>query len=96
MDHAIGIIFWHSGTDESEMNHRYGVEFLIKDLFKKYVKNVLAHSERIIILQLAGTSINMNLTQVYASTADKQNSDAAQCYEQLHNALRQTRKTKLT
>jgi hypothetical protein len=40
------------------MNHRYEVGFLIKDLFKKYVKNVVAYSERIIILQLVGIPIN--------------------------------------
>jgi hypothetical protein len=37
----------------------------------------------------------MNLIQVYASTADKQDSDDAQFYEQLRDALK-TKKMKLT
>jgi len=70
------------------VNYRHGIGFLIKDSLKKYVKNIAVYSKRIIILQLAGISININLIQVYAPTADKQDSDATQYYEQLRNALR--------
>jgi len=49
---------------------------LIKDSLKKYVKNIAVYSKRIIIFQLAGISININLSQVYAPSADKQDNDA--------------------
>jgi len=55
--------------------------FLIKDSLKKYIKNVMAYSKRIIIFQLTEISININLIQVYVFIIDKQYS--AQFYEQL-------------
>ncbi|KAH0945718.1 hypothetical protein HN011_010998 [Eciton burchellii] len=66
--HYNGTTFYYLDDDESNLNYCHGVRFLIKDSFKKYVKNVEVYSERIIILQLAETSINMNLIQVYAPT----------------------------
>jgi len=48
----------------------------------------MAYSEIIIIVQLAGALININLIQVYASTANKQNSDVTEFYEQLRNTHR--------
>jgi len=77
------------------MNHRNGVRFLIKDSLKKYVKNVVAYSERIIIFLLAETSINMNLIQIYTSMVDKQDNDAAQFYEQLYDVLRTIKKNEI-
>jgi len=77
------------------MNHCHGVEFLIKDSLQKYIKNIVAYSEEIIILHLAGTLIDMNLVQIYVPMRDKQNNNAnfmsncAMHYEQL-------RKIKLT
>jgi len=55
----------------------------------------VVYSENIIILQLIGTSIDINLIQVYtpipyAYTADKQDNNAAQFYEQLRDALQTT------
>jgi len=77
------------------VNHRNGVRFLIKDSLKKYVKNVVAYSERIIIFLLAETSIDMNLIQIYAPMADKQDNDAAQFYEQLYDVLRTIKKNEI-
>jgi len=76
------------------VNHRYSVVFLIKNSLKKYIKNVVAYSERIIIFQLAGTPINMNLIQI-PMPLDKHDSDTAQFYEQLRDALRTTKKNKI-
>jgi len=47
----------------------------------------MAYLERIIILQLVGITIDTNLIQVYAPTADKQDDDTAPFYKQLRNAL---------
>jgi len=38
--HYNGTTFYYSGNDEFDINHCHGVGFLIKDLLKKYVKNV--------------------------------------------------------
>lgn len=67
--------FYYSGTDETDAQHRHGVEILINNSLKRYVKNMVAYSERIILLQLAGTLLNINIIQIYAPTVDKQISE---------------------
>jgi len=53
----------------------------------------VVYLKRIIKLHLARTLINIKLIQVYTNpTADKQDSNAAQFYEQLYDALRTTKK----
>jgi exonuclease III len=64
MDHYNGITYYYLDVK------RHGVAFLIKDSLKKYLKNIVAYSKRIIILQ-AGTLININLIQIYAPKANK-------------------------
>jgi hypothetical protein len=77
------------------VNHHHGIRFLIKDSLKKYVKNIMPYSERIITFQLTRTSTNLNLIQVYGPSEDKQDSDATQSYEKLLNALRMINKKEI-
>jgi len=85
--------FYYSGAEESDVSH--GMEFLIKDSLKKYVKNIMTYSDKIIILQLAEThkyesrSMFLDKQTSRIMTLSNSMSNCAMYYEQ-------SRKTKLT
>jgi len=62
--------FYYLDTDEFNVNNRHRVGFLIKDSLKKYVKNVIVYSKRIIIFQCWST--------------DKHKSDPSLCLQQIN------------
>ena len=72
------------------------LNFIIKPLFfillnqniDKAVVNFIPHSNRIILLQLNQNKPKINIIQVYASTADKPESDIETFYEDLDNILK--------
>lgn len=80
-----GTTFYYSGADETDINHRSGVEILIKSQLKKYVKSFIPYSERLMLLQLA--PIDINIIQAYAPTADRPIDEAKKFYEQLREVL---------
>ncbi|XP_030754464.1 uncharacterized protein LOC115881196 [Sitophilus oryzae] len=53
----------------------------------KYVRNVVAYSDRIILLQLSARPMNINILQIYAPTADKAEAEALEFYEQIREIL---------
>lgn len=71
----------------SDQTHLKGVGFLIAEEVKKSVQNVVACSDRIIILQIHAKPANLNLVQVYVPTANRPDVEIKAFYEQVHEVL---------
>lgn len=74
-----GYDIYYSGEDSPQ--HRNGVAIIISPEAAKSVKNAVLLSDRIIMLQLQTTTVNMNLIQVYAPTSDCDEEVLDQFYE---------------
>lgn len=74
--------------------HKNGVAVILEDRLAQAVKGFIPFSERVMLLQLHGSTanININLIQVYAPTADKDEHEIELFYEQVGEALSYTKK----
>lgn len=82
-------VVYYSGNDEPQ--HRNGVASIVKKNIAHSVKNVVALSDRAIMLQLAGSPMDITLIQVYAPTADKEEQLVEEFYEQIKQLLKCTK-----
>lgn len=87
-----GKVFYYSGSTAAVRNHRNGVGLLIDESLGKSIRCFLPISERVMLVQLAGSPININIIQVYAPTADGTNEDIEKFYKHIDEALKVTKK----
>ncbi|XP_067130454.1 craniofacial development protein 2-like [Centruroides vittatus] len=84
-----------SGGEENT-KQMYGVAFAVHKQLANKVTSFTPISELIALLQLAGNKINLNLLQVYAPTADKDDQEIELFYDQLSNTLKPLKKHDIT
>lgn len=71
-----------------EANHYNGVAIIGSNRIKDTVKNYVAISDRVILIQFRAKPFDTNIIQVYAPTADSTEEVIEQFYEDLKQALR--------
>lgn len=91
---AEGGTFYYSGNDDRD--HYNGVGIILDKLTSMSVINFVPYSDRIMMIQLQTKIGRMNLIQVYAPTADKNDDEIEIFYEQLQYILKLTKKRDVT
>ncbi|KAI5722374.1 hypothetical protein M8J76_013841 [Diaphorina citri] len=61
-------VFYSGAQDNKYMN---GVGIIVSKTIANSVTNFIPFSERLILIQISATPVNLNIIQVYAPTADK-------------------------
>lgn len=82
-------IVYHSGSNQ---RNETGTALIVTKEIDKSVKNFTALSDRVTILQLSTTPININIVQCYAPTAKADDVEVEQFYEEIRQALQTTKK----
>uniref|UniRef100_A0A8D8SJ40 Craniofacial development protein 2 n=2 Tax=Cacopsylla melanoneura TaxID=428564 RepID=A0A8D8SJ40_9HEMI len=85
---------YYSGSSESSNLH--GVAIAIDKSLKNTVKHFLPVSPRVLVLQLNACKRNLNLIQVYAPTADKEEEELENFYKDIDTAMRVTKGADVT
>ena len=88
-------VFYYSGTDDADRNHRHGVGILIEGSLQKSVKDFVPISERVALLRLCGGPIDINIIQVYAPTSEKPDNEVEQFYGQIEQAIKLTKSNEI-
>nr|XP_034830054.1 craniofacial development protein 2-like [Maniola hyperantus] len=88
------MLYYSGGNDNSY--HRNGVAIMIHKKLHSSVKNFLPVSDRVMLLQVEAKPFNINLIQVYAPTADKDEVLVENFYSDIEIALKQTKKHEIT
>lgn len=83
-------IVYYSGEDSSK--HKNGVAIVMAKETDKGVKNVVPFSDRILMVQIQSTTINVNILQVYAPTQDYEQEEIEKFYHDLEKVLAPTKK----
>lgn len=76
--------------------HRNGVAVILENRIAMSVRGFVPLSDRVILVQLENKSANVNIIQVYAATADKDNQTIEEFYEELDEALSYTKSSEVT
>jgi len=63
---------------------------------QKYIINFIPVLERIIVIQLNGNLVNMNIVQVYAPTVDAEGEKIDQFYNEISELLKRFKKHEMT
>lgn len=84
---------YYSGN---ENEHQYGVAILVKKEIQKSVINFVPLTDRVMMIQIAAHPININIIQVYAPTAEKDENMVEEFYHQLKSVLQLVKKQELT
>ena len=87
-------VVYYSGNDEP--HHWNGVAVILNKRAANAVISVLPLSDRIIMVKLHGSPININILQIYAPTMDKPDEEIEEFYASIQKALRSTKKNELT
>lgn len=93
MIQSSGKVFYYSCN--MDPNHRGGVGILLDGKLQPSIKAVVPISDRVILIQLHGQPININIIQVYAPTADKSDEDLELFYQQIDKALKVTKSNEI-
>lgn len=80
---------YYSGPNKQGKN---GVAIIVRNSFKGVVENVVAYSERVMLVQFTGLTQKLNIVQVYAPTADKSDEEIEDFYNQLQMVNRSLKK----
>ena len=88
-----GIMYFSGGTD---VNHRYGVAVMVSSMVAKSVLDFIPISDRVMILRLQTSHRAMNIIQVHAPTADKDEEEIESFYNTLEEVMKLTRKGEIT
>ncbi|KAI5708046.1 hypothetical protein M8J77_015361 [Diaphorina citri] len=75
-------VFYSGAQDNKYMN---GVGIIVSKTIANSVTNFIPFSERLILIQISATPVNLNIIQVYAPTADKPDTEV----EELYNSINQ-------
>ncbi|RZF44528.1 hypothetical protein LSTR_LSTR002301 [Laodelphax striatellus] len=86
-------VYYSGITDGSNLN---GVAVMIDQSIKKAVKNFLPLSDRVMLLQLNLDIGTLNLIQVYAPTAEKEDEIIEKFYEDVSRVMEVTRHQDVT
>lgn len=73
------VIYFSGG--ENNYPQQYGVAFIIQKNIDKSIENFTPHSERIALIQLKSKNTTINLVQVHAPTADKEQNEIEEFYD---------------
>lgn len=71
-------------------NNRYenGVGIIVHQNVSRSVTNFVPVNERIILLQISATPVNMNIVQVYAPTTDHSDEEIIEFYSEINNVIK--------
>lgn len=81
---------YYSGNNDNQ--HQHGVAIVLSNKISSAVTTFVPYSDRIIMVQLQAKPINVNIIQIYAPTADKDDDEIEGFYEHLKSILRHTKK----
>lgn len=84
-----GKAFYYSGSNNSDRNHEHGI--LMDESLQTSVKNCIPLSGRVLLIQLLGKQIFINIIQVYAPKADKPDEEIEDLYKQLDQVVKLTK-----
>lgn len=76
--------------------HEYGVGIILADKMAKSVKNFIPISSRVILVQLLATPVDVNIIQVYAPTADKEENKIEEFYQSINEVMNKLKKQDFT
>lgn len=85
---------YYSGNNNK--NHWNGVGIIVNETIQKSVINFIPYTDRMLLLQLQGHPITVNVIQTYAPTADKPEAEIETFYKDLRELLGYTKKTDIT
>lgn len=85
---------YYSGTNDE--SHQNGVAVILKKSLAKSVKKFVPLSDRVMLVQLAAYPVNINIIQIYAPTADKDDTVVESLYQLISEALGMTKKHEIT
>ena len=80
---------YYSGPSKSGRN---GVAIIVRNGFKEAVENVTAYSDRVMLMQIKGKTQKINIVQAYAPTADKEDVEIEDFYNQLQEVIKPLKK----
>ncbi|XP_037931287.1 craniofacial development protein 2-like [Teleopsis dalmanni] len=80
---------YYSGDDGRRNKH--GVAVIISKEPKNMITNVVYHSARLIMVQMKGWPVNLNIIQVYAPTCDAPDDEMEIFYEGIQSLIRSTK-----
>lgn len=85
---------YYSGNNDPK--HRNGVGIIVTQEIKKCVKSFIPRSDRMLLLQLHSTPVNVNIIQVYAPTAEKSDELIEEFYDQLKDLMKLVKNNEVT
>uniref|UniRef100_A0A8D9EV91 Craniofacial development protein 2 n=1 Tax=Cacopsylla melanoneura TaxID=428564 RepID=A0A8D9EV91_9HEMI len=89
-DHQV----YFSGTDNNK--HEKGVGIILTKKMAACVTNFIPISDRVMLLQLKGRPVDINIVQVYAPTADKKDEEIYELYHSIDEVLKKLKKEDVT
>lgn len=91
-----GRLYYSGNTDGNDSQHLYGVAINVSEKVAKTVTGFIPISERIILLQMMTTHGRLNIIQIYAPTADKEEVEIEKFYDDLQKTLHNTKSRDIT
>lgn len=89
-DHEV----YYSGSTDPQ--HRNGVGIIVTREIKKYVKAFIPYSDRMLLLQIHAAPMDINIIQIYAPTADKDEELIEEFYDQLRDLMKSIKGNEVT
>lgn len=84
---------YYSGKETNK--HQHGVGMILDEHFSRFVNNYVPISERILLIQMNTTPIKLNILQVYAPTAEKEEEEVEEFYEEINKTLKTINKNEI-
>lgn len=81
---------YYSGTDNGK--HEKGVGIILTKKMNAYVCNFIPITERVMLIQMKARPVDINIIQVYAPTADKEEQEIQDLYNSINEILKKLRK----
>uniref|UniRef100_A0A8D8VHS4 Craniofacial development protein 2 n=2 Tax=Cacopsylla melanoneura TaxID=428564 RepID=A0A8D8VHS4_9HEMI len=85
---------YYSGTDNDR--HEKGVGVIVTKNMARCVTNFIPVSDRVMLLQMNARPVNINIVQVYAPTADKDDEEIFELYQSINEVLSKLKKEDIT
>lgn len=79
-------VIYYLGQDTDQ--HRYGVGKIINKNIEADVKTFTPLSERIVLLHISAKPVDLNILQIYAPTADKDEDTIEEFYSEVENVMK--------